>query len=242
MAESLLGDNQTPDERSEILNKWKDKPITDVLNAKVESDLYIKSLTARFDDLSKDYLKLRDEHQASTDLKTLIETMKKERANPDTSVTEPKTDPVQTAIKPEEIRSLVRQENVQYQNELKQQENFRSVQARLKETYGEDYTTSYKQRLDQLGISVEYADELAKTQPKLFMKTFDLDNQTQRNVNTLPHNQHRPSFTPHAAKRDWNYYQEMKKTNPKMYLDPKIAIQMHNDAIELGDAFGMPQD
>jgi hypothetical protein len=29
----------------------------------------------------------------------------------------------------------------------------------------------------------------------------------------------------------------MKKTNPKLYLDPKIAVQMHNDAIELGDAF-----
>jgi hypothetical protein len=42
--------------------------------------------------------------------------------------------------------------------------------------------------------------------------------------------------------RTWAYYQELKKTNPKLYLDPKIAAQMDKDAIALGDAFGMPNE
>jgi len=241
MADSLLPETNQDSEREAILAKWKDKPQQELLNAKVESDLYIKTLTARVDDLSKDYIKLREEHQASTDLKTLIETLKKERENPDTS-TITKVEQ-QTAIKPEDIRSLVAQEHAQYQSQVKQQENFRNVQSKLKEVYGDNYVNTYKQRLDQLGLSAEYADELAKTQPKLFFKTFDLDNTAvTRNTTVLPPNQLRSSFTPNAQKRDWNYYQELKRTNPKLYLDPKIAIQMHNDAIDLGAAFGMPED
>jgi len=27
-----------------------------------------------------------------------------------------------------------------------------------------------------------------------------------------------------------------------MYLDPKITLQMHDDAIALGNDFGMPED
>jgi len=34
----------------------------------------------------------------------------------------------------------------------------------------------------------------------------------------------------------------MKKSDPRMYLDPKIAVQMHDDAIALGADFGMPED
>jgi hypothetical protein len=42
--------------------------------------------------------------------------------------------------------------------------------------------------------------------------------------------------------RTWSYYQEIKKTDKDKYLSPKIQRQMENDAIDLGDAFGMPDD
>jgi hypothetical protein len=48
------------------------------------------------------------------------------------------------------------------------------------------------------------------------------------------------NFAPKVQRRDWNYYQELKKTNPLMYLDPKISVQMEKDAQELGAAFGLP--
>jgi len=148
---------------------------------------------------------------------------------------------------PEEIDALVSQRVSEqlsaHQKTLKQQENLSLVQAKLKEHFGEEYQSVYKQRLDNLGLSREYADELAKTHPQVFLKTFELDATKNVNTTTLPRSQQRPnSFSPSSPKRDWNYYQEMKKANPKMYLDPKIAVQMHDDAIALGDAFGMPQD
>lgn len=246
MADSLLeGDQPSAEDRNAIIAKWKDKPREELEAAKAESDLYIKTLTARLDDLKKDYLSLREQHQASTDLKTLLDQMKKDRVSPDTSHVTPEN-AIQTAIKPEDIESLVQRQVseklTEHQTVLKQQENFRNVQAKLKEAFGEDYQSAYKSRLDNLGITKEYADDLAKNHPTVFIKTFELEGKPV-NIPTLPRNSQRTTqFAPQTPKRDWSYYQEMKKSNPKMYLDPKIAIQMHDDAIALGAAFGMPED
>lgn len=249
MADSLMDDNHASNdeaERAAIIAKWKDKPREELENAKAESDLFIRTQNARFDDLKKDYLELRERHQAGTELKDLIDQLKtnpkKDDLNPDTNGNQN-----QPAIKPEDIDTLVTQRVTEqltaHQRTLKQRENLGTVQAKLKEQFGDDYQTVYKQRLDNLGLSREYADELAKDHPQVFMKTFELDTPRSANTAALPRNQQRPnSFSPASPKRDWNYYQELKKTNPKMYLDPKIAVQMHDDAIALGDAFGMPQD
>lgn len=247
MADSLLEDDQSSqNEYNTIYNKWKTKypdAPPELLADKTNTDLFVKTQNARFDDLKKDYLTLREQHQASTDLKTLLDQMKK-APNPDTSLP-PQENVTQTAIKPEDIESLVSKQVseklAQHQNTLKQQENFKSVQAKLKEAFGVDYQASYKSRLENLGITAEYADDLAKNHPTVFIKTFELDSRAPPSQPNLPRNAQR-TFAPNAPKRDWAYYQELKKSNPKLYLDPKIANQMHDDAIALGAAFGMPDD
>jgi len=70
-----------------------------------------------------------------------------------------------------------------------------------------------------------------------------MEQQQQESFRAPPRSNVRPSsFSPKTPVRDWNYYQELKKKDPKVYLDPKIAVQMHEDAIALGDRFGMPED
>lgn len=238
MADSLLQDDQS--ERAAIIAKWKDKPREELESAKAESDIYIKTLTARFDDLKKDYLEIKDQQQASAQLKELIEQFKSRPPNDDTVRTQ--QDIVnQPAIKSEDIERLVREQLTKHQTSLKQQQNLDTVQARLKEHFGNDYQSVYKQRLDNLGLSPEYADDLAKNYPTVFMKTFELESRPQNVSNSLPKSQQRmSSYTPSTIKKDWNYYQELKKTNPKLYLDPKIANEMHDQAIALGEDFGLP--
>lgn len=250
MADSLLtqlDDNQASHEdRESLLNKWKDKPQEELLEAKVNSDLYVRTLTARLDDLRKDYLELREQHQAGTELKELIDQLKSKPQGDDTSHNTNQGN-TQPAIKPEDIETLVNQriseQLTAHQKALAQKENFNTVQAKLKEHFGSDYQNAYKQRLDTLGLSHEFADDLAKNHPAVFMKTFELDTPKAQSLVSLPKSNQRPtSFAPSAVKRDWNYYQEMKKTNPKLYLDPKIAVQMDADAQALGDDFGMPMN
>jgi hypothetical protein len=245
MADSLLpDDNHSSQDREAILSKWKDKPTDELLNAKVESDLYIKTLTARLDDLKNDYLKIKETQTASDDLKALIDQMKKERENPGQNRAPAENGP--TAINPEEMLAQVRKEvadeiarNTRVSTE---RDNFNLIQNKLKEVYGANYAEAYTHKLESLGLSKEFADNLAKTHPSVFIKTFELEAKPVTSTAPPRSNQMTTNYKPQGQVRDWNYYQEMKKSNPRLYLDPKIAVQMHNDAIELGDRFGMPQD
>lgn len=239
--DSLLPeDNHASQTKEEIIAKWKDKPIDELLSAKAESDLYINTLTAKMDDLRKDYLGLKDQQQTGAQLKDLIDRLD----NPNRQIEQNTNQNVQTepGIKPEDIEALIARKLTDHQLSLKQADNFNSMQAKLKQNLGEDYSAAYKQRLDILGLTKEFADDLARNHPTVFMKTFGLDEIRQTNTQSLPKSSSRQtSFAPSTPKRDWAFYQEMKKTNPKMYLDPKITLQMHDDAIALGADFGMPE-
>lgn len=242
MADSLL-EGQTPPRltKEDVIEKWKDKPQEELLAAKAEADIYIETLKARFDDLSKDYLGIKEQQKTGEQLQALLDRL--DKANMEQPPITPSEDQVQPGMKPEDIERLVDQRYSAHQLRLRQQENLSAMQAKLRETLGDNYQESYKQRLDTLGLTPEFADDLAKNHPTVFIKTFGLEQQAPQTSHQLPRNTQRPtSFAPSAQKRDWNYYQEMKKNNPRMYLDPKIAVQMHDDAVALGRDFGMPED
>lgn len=248
MADSLLPDenlSQGPTglTKESIIAKWKDKSREELENAKAESDLFIASQNARFDDLRKDYLELKEQQQTGAQLKDLLDRLDNPNKQQDLNSDTQNVQNNQPGIKVEDIDALVTKRLNDHQISLKKQDNFDAMQAKLKQSYGEDYASTYKSQLDTLGLTREFADELAKSHPTVFIKTFGLDQAKQQAPSNLPRNQVRPSsFAPSTQKRDWNYYQEMKKTNPKMYLDPKIAVQMYEDAMAQGHDFGMPED
>ncbi len=246
MADSLLDDNQIDTtDRAELEAKWKDKTPAEVLNAKVESDLYIKTLTSRLDDLRKDYLALREESTAKASLEELISRQEKLlTTNPETLPPTIRDDVNQPSLKSEDIDAILEQKLTAREQLNKQTENFNFVKAKLREQFGDNAGTALKQRMDTLGLDQAFTDELAKKHPSVFLRTFGMEEQPRQNDYSPPprSNQRPDRFAPKVQKRDWNYYQELKKGDPRMYLDPKTAIQMHNDAIALGDEFGMPQD
>lgn len=240
MADSLLDGTTSPLTREDVIAKWKDKPQEELLNAKAESDLYIKSLEARLDDISKDYISIKEQQKTGEQLQALLDRL--DKANTDNTPITSEDQTVQPGMKPEEIQKLIDDRYAAHQQSQRQGQNLSEMQAKLRESLGDNYHEIYKQRLDTLGLTPEFADDLAKNHPSVFIKTFGLEQPVTQHP-TLPRNTQRPtSFAPTAPKRDWNYYQEMKKNNPRMYLDPTIAVQMHNDAVALGAAFGMPED
>lgn len=243
MADSLLDGNKPVTlTKEDVIAKWKDKPLEELLAAKAESDLYIESMKTRFDDLSKDYLALKEQSNTGAKLQELLDRIDNSNQPRDLPpITE--GNQVQPGMKPEEIERIVNDRLTAHQLAQRQNENLSSVQNKLREAFGNDYQASYKQRLDSLGIDAAFADDLAKNHPTVFIKTFGLDQQPQHTSPSIPRTSVRPnSFAPQTTKRDWNYYQNMKKNDPRMYLDPKIAVQMHNDMMELGSDFGLPQD
>lgn len=240
MADSLL-DGQTQSlTKEDVIAKWKDKPHDELLAAKAESDLYIESMKTRFDDLSRDYLAIKEQQKTGEQLQALLDRLDKaEDHTPDDT----NKDQVQPGMKPEDIQKLIDDRYAAHQRSQRQGQNLSEVQAKLRESFGDNYQEIYKQRLDSLGLTPEFADDLAKNYPAAFAQTFGLNQQQSQTSHQLPRSSVRPtSFAPKVQKRDWNYYQAMKKDNPRMYLDPKIAVQMHNDMMELGSDFGLPED
>lgn len=235
----LPEDNSTTLTEADIIAKWKDKPREELELAKAKSDLYIRTLEAKLDSVSKDYLDIKDQQQTGTQLKDLLDRL--DKPNQQQEELHQRSEP--TGIKPEDVEAMIARKLSDHQISLKQADNFSAMQTKLKQTLGDDYASAYKQRLDTLGLTREFADELARNHPTVFTKTFGLEEQPRQGNSNLPRpNVRQASFAPVTPKRDWNYYQELKKTNPKLYLDPKLTLQMHDDAMALGPDFGMPED
>ena len=227
-------------EKAALTAKWSDKTKEEILSAKVESDLFIKSQNARFDELRDSYLTLKDSTDAKLQLKDLLDRKAAEDTGNNHSTQSEQQLP--QMMKPEDIDSLVERKLSEHQRTLKQQENMNSIKAQLKDKFGDNSQTILKQRMDTLGLSQEFADDLAKNYPSAFIRTFGLDEQPSPNSNfqVPPRSVKQASFAPHTPTRNYAYYQELKKTNPKLYLDPKLSVQMYNDALEQGASFGLP--
>src|SRR5258707_14383452 len=127
MADSLLDEvDHTQNDRDELLNKWKDKSKEELLAAKVESDLFIKTQNARFDNIREDYLKLREEATAKASLEELIARQEKLLANPE-QIPQPPVEETKPSIKPEDIDSILERKLTAREKLTKQTENLNVI-------------------------------------------------------------------------------------------------------------------
>lgn len=226
--------------REELLNKWKDKSPEEVLKAKIEADIHIKTLEREKAELYGEYTKQHEELLAKAKLEELIDRLEKSpretqvAITPANEVKEPKYDPV-------EMEKLILSKIQETEHKKVEVANYNKVEAKLKERYGENFSPVLKDQQNTLGLSDADVNNLAMKSPEAFFRVMGLNTEPKDGYVPPPRNiQRNDSFAPRTQKRDYNYYQELKKTNPKIYLDPKISAQMERDAIALGDAFGLP--
>lgn len=236
----LDGADQGTDLRDEILNKWKDKPAEELLKAKVEADLHIKNLEREKAEQYEMYKKLYEESQTKASLTELIDQIK----NKETQVALPNANEVkEPTLDFTKIETMFEQKLSAYEQQKREVDNFGKVQSKLKEKLGDNYASILKDQYNQLGLSNEDMNALAKKSPEAYFRMLGLNDNARSDYMAAPRSSQRnDSFAPKTVKRDYAYYQELKKTNPMLYLDPKIAVQMEKDAQELGAAFGLPQD
>jgi hypothetical protein len=139
MTENLFDAPQTTDDvslRDELTNKWKDKPADELLKAKVESDLYIKTLERQKDELRTDYLKQRDELLAKAKFEELLDRFEKAPREPNLQVAPPLANEVEPKYDPKQIESLVLSKINETKIAEKETDNFNKVQSKLTERFG----------------------------------------------------------------------------------------------------------
>lgn len=239
--ESLLDDSGTDnkDYLAELVGEGKKYANEkELAKAYAHADTYIKVMEKRVDDSRDMYLKLRDESAAQTQLEDLLkkfDNKQQQLASSDNTndANEVNREP---AIKPEAVKDLVSQGIREYEETKRAEENLKTVKAKLTERFGENYSSVVRDRIKELDLSDKDVDFLARKSPNALINALGLNETKVETFQTPPKSA--VNFKPQGApKRTLSYYQEMKKTNPKLYLDRNIAIQMDKDAHELGEAF-----
>lgn len=230
--------DQNKDYLAELVGDGKKfKDTAALAKGKAESDAYIALMTKKMDELRADYLKARDENTATAKLQDLIDRL--ENRNEDINSNTSNADEDKSGLKLEDIESLFSTKLTEYERTKKETENFNKVQAKLKELHGDNYSKFLSQQMETLGLSKEDIDQMARQKPQVLIKSLGLDQPKSTGFTPPPRSDHRnDNFLPSSGqKRTWSYYQELKKSNPTLYHDPKINLQMQKDAMELGDAF-----
>lgn len=228
--------NEQPEDREALTLKWKDKSPEEIIKAKVDSDLYIRELTSTMDQMRQDLMETRDRANQQAKLQDLIDRLETPRepvATPNAN-----DNANQPAFDMTEIESLVQQKIQETELSKKANDNFKLVENKLKEKFGPSYQTMLKEKAGNLGLTMEDVDSLARKAPNAFFNTLGLNDTNDSSFQAPPRsNVSTNSFTPNVKQRTWTYWQEMRKTDPKAYYEPKNSLQRMKDAETLGEAF-----
>lgn len=217
------------------------KPFKDpeaLAKGKYHSDSLIKTYEVQMDQMRVEMQKLRDENVAKAKLEDLLDQWQKRPLAP--PEIQDKSPSQSTQVDVKQMESLIDNRMQERETSRKQTENFNLVKAKLEETLGKNYSNSLAQIMSELDMSKEYLDNMAKNSPKALLKMLGIDSDTtvtKDPFRTPPRSQITPFAPNPPEKRSWSWYQRLKDTDPKKYYSRETNVQMHKDALQLGDAF-----
>jgi hypothetical protein len=212
----------------------KFKDVESLAKGKWYADAQIEIQNKRMDQLRADYLALKADYDARAKLEEYLDRI---QTKPQNTQSNEETQPVKEsnvpAMRPEDIDRRF----VELRSKEKAEQNFNTVMAKLKEQYANNWQNVLMEKTEELGLTAEEVDAMARRSPKLFFKTMDLDQPRQQSPYQAPPKSD-TRFAPQGApKKTWTYYQELFKKDPKLYYNPKMTQEMVESAAELGDAF-----
>lgn len=131
---------------------------------------------------------------------------------------------------PEDIKRLIEETLTQREKNRTAAENLKEADAQLTRLYGTEATAKMEARAKELGLSKERMTEIASESPTAFLSLIGekppvADNRTvSSEVNTAT-----DQFSRSSNERTWDYYQEMRRKNPKLYYSAKMQRQLEAD-------------
>ena len=208
-----------------------------IAKSKLEADQYIDHLKQRQDELRQDYIAVRETANAGPKLQELINQYQSAQNN--NQVQTPSDNDVKpVSFDTKDIEALLEQKLTAREQLRREEANYKTVESKLMEYYGNDYQRVLKQQVDQLGLDKDFVNELARKHPQVLFRTLGLEGQKQDNTFQSPvqSSQRRDPFGT-TEKRTNAYYQKLRKSDPVAYRSPKIQDQMFKDMVALGDDF-----
>ncbi len=216
----------------------KFKSNEDLARGKHISDSYITLLEKRLDASRQEYMDLNQQYNARAKIEELLDQMAVQRSSSEQPIV--KDDKIQAPqFDPKQLDVLISNKISENETAKRQQDNANFVRDKIIKEYGSDYQNIVNRQINELGLTREEFNSMARIQPKVLLRSLGLDEQIKQDpFRSLPQSQQRTTTTgPTVEKRTWAYYQDLKKKDPSRWLSKDIAVQMHNDAIALGEDF-----
>lgn len=214
--------------------KFKDNE--SLARGKFESDQYVELMKKRMDTLRNDYLQLKTDYDSRAKLEDLIESMTQRQQSASSDAPDAKEES-RPQFDPTQVEQLVSSKIQEHEQTKRQEENYNKVRAKLREHYGDNFQNVLRRETESLGLSEEFVNNLARSHPDVLYKTLGLDQAKGDNLFQTPPQSGRTFAPVTEQKKTWSFYQKMKATDPKTYYNPKTQVQMHKDAIALGEEF-----
>ena len=138
----------------------------------------------------------------------------------------------------DDIKKLVLEAMTERERAATTEENLRNADTQLQKLFGTDADAQVEKRREELGLTKERRKEIAAESPSAFLALMGKAPEKQTNklvsgsVNTTAE-----SFTSNGSKRDWAYYNQLRRENPRLYYKPATQNQMATDRLTLGESF-----
>lgn len=200
-----------------------------------DADIAIKN--KQLDEQRELILKQRELINTQESLEELFDQMKqRELANStNTQAKEVKeTKPMNTLTNDDELFAKLEQ----FETRKAGQRNLNAVDEKLKELYGDKASEFLKSKMNELELSQEDLNVLARKSPAAFYNALGLTVKTaQESFQTPPRSEVRnDSFKPNVEAHTWSWYKKTYK-NKDFITNKDINVQMAKDAAAMGDAF-----
>jgi hypothetical protein len=186
--------------------------------------------------IERENAELRQKIQQSLSLEEFYD---KVRSEP--SPSSPQGEPERTDFSIEQVGSLVDQRLQEHLNAKNQEANLAYAVNEAKKQLGSDFKRVLRARAQEVGESEADLTQLARQKPKLFLELMLPKAPTRSpDVPGLPRTQMdtaKMPVDPTGGVRNMSWYKKLKASDPVKYKDNRVQVQMHKDALALGEKF-----
>lgn len=199
---------------------------------KIESDRFISRLQQENETLREDLLARQRLEEIVTKLTPQAQNNQSTSNDDNHNRQRDVDDRPPAGLTPEQAEQLVEQK-------LRERTNFERSLSGVKKVFGENYQHKLDSEAKKLGLSKEFVNQLAKTNPDAFVRMFQGTVVQQQNDILQPSNSvNSEAFRPNtSSEKTAKYYKELKKSNPALYNSKEVQLQEYRDAMRLGEKF-----
>lgn len=239
MSDSLFGDDQTPpnddtDFFEQLVGDGK-KYKTPQLLAKsaVDKDKFIEQLKTEMSEL-------RGELKTRLTLEELADQALSRRKDDETPPTPRQDVAPENRDTPVDLQKEVLRLLQEERSKESRQTNLTRAKAALKERFGADYQTTLKEIADELSVTDSFLNDMATTSPDGLLKLVDSVRKPDSNNPVTPPRSAVDSsknYQPNAGRKNKAYYDNIRRTDLKLYFTKKVQNEMHSEAVRQGQSF-----